>query len=403
MLSLLKGIKIVDLTTVVLGPYATKILGDFGAEVIKVEPLSGDVFRAVRPGRSEAMGAGFINANRNKRSIALDLRDREALAALHAIVAAADVVVHNMRPKSAEKLGIGFEQLRAVNPSILYCYATGFGQGGPFADEPAYDDTIQAVSGLAWLNQNASGEPRFLPTIIADKVGGLHLAISVLAALASRNRDGEAMCIEAPMFESLVSFMMLEQLAGRSFAPPLGGIGYDRLLSPHRKPFRTADGFISVIPYNAAHWTAFLRLIGRDDLIGDRRVTDATERSRNIDMLYALIEQATPARTTDEWMSLLRERDIPCAQVNRLEDLFDHPHLRAVGMFDREVHPTEGELNVARSPFRVAGEPSAPDRPAPVLGQDTFDILRETGVAEAAIELLFARGAAAAAGREVAA
>ena len=403
MLSLLKGIKIVDLTTVVLGPYATKILGDFGAEVIKVEPLSGDVFRAVRPGRSEAMGAGFINANRNKRSIALDLRDREALAALHAIVAAADVVVHNMRPKSAEKLGIGFEQLRAVNPSILYCYATGFGQGGPFADEPAYDDTIQAVSGLAWLNQNASGEPRFLPTIIADKVGGLHLAISVLAALASRNRDGEAMCIEAPMFESLVSFMMLEQLAGRSFAPPLGGIGYDRLLSPHRKPFRTADGFISVIPYNAAHWTAFLRLIGRDDLIGDRRVTDATERSRNIDMLYALIEQATPARTTDEWMSLLRERDIPCAQVNRLEDLFDHPHLRAVGMFDREVHPTEGELNVARSPFRVAGEPSAPDRPAPVLGQDTFDILREAGVAEAAIELLFARGAAAAAGREVAA
>jgi len=403
MLSLLKGIKIVDLTTVVLGPYATKILGDFGAEVIKVEPLSGDVFRAVRPGRSEAMGAGFINANRNKRSIALDLRDREALAALHAIVAAADVVVHNMRPKSAEKLGIGFEQLRAVNPSILYCYATGFGQGGPFADEPAYDDTIQAVSGLAWLNQNASGEPRFLPTIIADKVGGLHLAISVLAALASRNRDGEAMCIEAPMFESLVSFMMLEQLAGRSFAPPLGGIGYDRLLSPYRKPFRTADGFISVIPYNAAHWTAFLRLIGRDDLIGDRRVTDATERSRNIDMLYALIEQATPARTTDEWMSLLRERDIPCAQVNRLEDLFDHPHLRAVGMFDREVHPTEGELNVARSPFRVAGEPSAPDRPAPVLGQDTFDILREAGVAEAAIELLFARGAAAAAGREVAA
>jgi len=403
MLSLLKGIKIVDLTTVVLGPYATKILGDFGAEVIKVEPLSGDVFRAVRPGRSEAMGAGFINANRNKRSIALDLRDREALAALHAIVAAADVVVHNMRPKSAEKLGIGFEQLRAVNPSILYCYATGFGQGGPFADEPAYDDTIQAVSGLAWLNQNASGEPRFLPTIIADKVGGLHLAISVLAALASRNRDGGAMCIEAPMFESLVSFMMLEQLAGRSFAPPLGGIGYDRLLSPYRKPFRTADGFISVIPYNAAHWTAFLRLIGRDDLIGDRRVTDATERSRNIDMLYALIEQATPARTTDEWMSLLRERDIPCAQVNRLEDLFDHPHLRAVGMFDREVHPTEGELNVARSPFRVAGEPSAPDRPAPVLGQDTFDILREAGVAEAAIELLFARGAAAAAGREVAA
>ncbi|MEN3745955.1 CoA transferase [Sphingomonas sp. HF-S3] len=394
MLTLLNGIRVVDLTTVVLGPYATRLLGDLGAEVIKVEPLSGDIFRSVRPGHSDEMGAGFINANRNKRSIALDLRDGEALAALHAIIAGADVVVHNMRPKSAERLGVGFEQLRAVNPGLIYCYAPGFGQDGPLADEPAYDDTIQAVSGLAWLNQNAAGEPRFLSTIIADKVGGLHLAISVLAALAARNRGGEAVSIETPMFESLVSFLMVEQLAGRSFDPPLGGIGYDRLLSPYRKPFRTADGFVSIIPYNATHWIAFLRLIGRDDLTDDPRVTDSVERSRNIDMLYALIEAATPHRTTAAWIEQLKARDVPCAQVNRLEDLFEHPHLQAVGLFGREDHPTEGTLNVVRAPFRIAGEAAEPDRATPVLGQDSRALLARAGLAPAAIDALFQRGVA---------
>lgn len=394
MLTLLNGIRVVDLTTVVLGPYATRLLGDLGADVIKVEPLTGDIFRSVRPGHSKAMGAGFINSNRNKQSIALDLRDAEALAALHAIIAGADVVVHNMRPKSADRLGVGFEQLRAINPGLIYCYAPGFGQEGPLADEPAYDDTIQAVSGLAWLNQNAAGEPRFLSTIIADKVGGLHLAISVLAALAARNRDGKAVAIETPMFESLVSFLMVEQLAGRSFDPPLGGIGYDRLLSPYRKPFRTADGFVSIIPYNAAHWIAFLRLIGRDDLTDDPRVTDSVERSRNIDMLYALIEAATPERTTTDWIAQLKARDVPCAQVNRLEELFDHPHLQAVGLFGREEHPTEGTLNAVRAPFRVSGEADEPDRATPVLGQHSRALLAEAGLDPAAIDVLFQRGVA---------
>lgn len=394
MLTLLSGVKVVDLTTVVLGPYATKILGDLGAEIRKVEPITGDVFRAVRPGHSDMMGAGFLNANRNKQSIALDLRDQEAREALYAIVRGADVVVHNMRPKSAAKLGIDFETLRAIAPGLIYCYAPGFGHQGPLADEPAYDDTIQAVSGLAWLNKNVAGEPRFLSTIIADKVGGLHLAISVLAALASRNRDGKAVCIEAPMFESLVSFLMLEQLSGRSFNPPLGGIGYDRLVSPHRKPFQTADGYISIIPYTTPHWTAFLRLIGREDLTDDPRVMDRVERSRNIDMLYALIEEATPTRATAEWIELLRARDVPCAQVNRLEDLFDHPHLQAVAMFNEEAHPTEGMLTAVRSPFSVVGDTPAADRPTPGLGQDTRTILESAGLDAAAIDRLFKRGVA---------
>lgn len=401
MFDLLNGIRVVDLTTVVLGPYATQMLGDLGADVIKVEPLGGDVFRYVRPGHSNDMGAGFLNCNRNKRSITLDLRHPDGRKILHDLVRQADVIVHNMRPKSADKLGIGFEELRAVKSDIIYCYAAGFGQGGDYADEPAYDDIIQAVSGLAYLNANAAGEPRFLPTIIADKVGGLHLALAVLAGLASRNRDGKALCIEAPMFESMVSFLMVEQLAGRSFDPPLGGIGYDRLLSPYRKPFATSDGFISILPYNGAHWVRFLGLIGRDDLADDDRVTDPVKRSRNIDMLYAIIEQATPERTTAEWVTLLKQQDIPCAYVNRVEDLLDNAHLQQVRMFRTIDHPSEGRLVSVRTPFSVDGACESEDHHAARLGADSAAILRDIGFGEDEIRALIETGVTTDAGKSM--
>ncbi|WP_308910487.1 CaiB/BaiF CoA transferase family protein [Pseudokordiimonas caeni] len=396
MLRLLNGIRILDFTTVVLGPYATQILGDLGADVIKVEPLTGDVFRYVRPGRSDSMGANFINCNRNKRSIAIDLATPAGKAAVKKLVAKADVVVHNMRPKSADKLGIGFEDLKAVKPDLVYCYASGFGQEGPNADEPAYDDTIQALCGLAYLNANANGEPRFLPTIVADKVGGLHLAISVLAGLASRNRGDAATCIEAPMYESLVSFLLVEQLAGASYQPPMGGTGYERLRSPYRKPFPTADGFVGIIPYTTTHWIRFFELIGREDMKTDKRVTDPTARSRSIDDLYAMIESATPTRTTDEWLQLLRARDIPCAAVNRLDDLFHDPHLNAVGMFNRFTHPSEGEMLSVRTPFNVTGASGAADLPAPGLSGDAREILDEAGLGDEEIEALFRDGTVAA-------
>ena len=394
MLGLLKGIRVLDLTTVVLGPYATQILADFGADVVKVEPPGGDVFRSVRPGHSGELGAGFLNTNRNKRSIAIDLRNEGGRSVFEALARQADVVVHNMRPKSAKKLGVDFESLKAVNDRIIYCFASGFGQAGEKADEPAYDDTIQAASGLAYLNANAEGDPRFLPTIIADKVGGLHLAMAVLAALASADRGRKAICIEAPMFESLVSFLMLEQLGGRTFDPPLGGIGYDRLLSPHRKPFRTKDGFISIIPYTAQHWTRFLGLVGLEELAGDRRVLDPVERSRNVDMLYSIIAESTPGRTTNEWIGLLRKLDIPHARVNRLDELLDDPHLRQTGMFTKVEHPTEGSLVSVRSPFSLLeDEPADPDRIAPALGQHTSEILAEAGYDAQAIEDLIEAGA----------
>jgi len=392
MLPLLTGIRILDLTTVVLGPYATQMLGDLGADVIKVEPLAGDVFRAARPGRSARMGAHYLNCNRNKRSLAIDLARPEGREVLHRLVPTVDVVVHNMRPKSAAKLGLGFAQLRALHSTLIYCYSSGFGQDGRLADEPAYDDTIQAVSGFAWLNA-AEGAPRFLPTIVADKVAGLHLAVAVLAALASDKRGKEAICIEAPMFESMVSFLLVEQLAGRSFDPPLGRTGYHRLMSPHRKPYRTKDGFLAIIPHTGAHWQRFLDLIGRSDLAGDPRVTDSVQRSHHIDMLYALIEEAAPQRTTAEWLTELRARDIPCAEVNRTEDLLDHPHLADVGMFRHVAHPEEGPIVSVRSPFRAEGE--AEDVLAPELGADTREVLGEAGFDAEAIEALLAAGVVA--------
>jgi crotonobetainyl-CoA:carnitine CoA-transferase CaiB-like acyl-CoA transferase len=396
MLDLIRGVRVLDLTTVVLGPYATQILGDLGAEVTKVEPIGGgDVFRAVRPGHGSDMGAGFLNLNRNKRSLAIDLRSAEGRKVIDRLIEAADILVHNMRLSSAERLGLGWDRVHALNPRLVYCFTAGFGEGGRDADAPAYDDIIQARSGIAQLNAGADGEPRFLRTIIADKVGGLHLAIAALAGLAARQRTGIGTRIEAPMFESLVSFLMVEQLAGRTFTPPLGGTGYDRLSSPYRKPHRTQDGYIGLIPYTTAHWTAFLSLIGRDDLSDDPRVTDPVLRSRSTDMLYALIAEAMPLRTTAAWLELLRERGIPCAPVNRLDDLFDDPHLADVGLFQPFDHPTEGPMLSVRSPFRVAGSEAAEDAPPPRLGADSRAVLAAAGYDADAVERLIAAGTVA--------
>jgi crotonobetainyl-CoA:carnitine CoA-transferase CaiB-like acyl-CoA transferase len=391
---LLNGIRIVDLTTIVLGPYATQLLGDMGADVIKVEPPGGDLFRTVRPGRGPDMGAGFLNCNRNKRSIALDLTLPEGRRALHAILSTADVLVHNMRPSSAAKLGVAYADAVAAKPDIVYCFAPGFGQQGPYAGSPAYDDTIQAASGLAAVNANSEGQPRFLPNIVGDKVGGLHLALAVLMGIIGRMRSGRGCCIEAPMFESVVSFLMLEQLSGHTFRPPIGGVGYERLQSPNRKPHRTKDGYIAVLPYNTEHWTSFLELVGRPEIARLDIVRDPVARSRNVDMLYQVVAEAMPARSTSEWLEVLAAADIPCSRVNDFADLLENEHLRAVEMFEDIDHPSEGATRVLRSPFTIAGTARAPDAPAPRLGEDTRVILSEAGLSESEIRGLLETGAA---------
>jgi crotonobetainyl-CoA:carnitine CoA-transferase CaiB-like acyl-CoA transferase len=380
MLPLLQGIRVLDFTTIVLGPYATQTLGDLGADVIKIEPLQGDLFRMVRPGRSRSMGAGFMGFNRNKRSLAIDLKHPDARAVLARLVAGADAVVHNMRPKAAETLGIAYAQLQGIKPDLVYAFAAGYDQSGPNANEPAYDDIIQAASGVAALNANANGEPRYLSTILCDKVGGLHLAIAVAAALAHRARTGEGCCIEAPMFESSVAFLLSEQLGGETFVPALGPTGYDRLAAPNRKPYRTRDGFMAILPYNAVHWAAFFALIGRADLADSPQVQDPVLRSQSVDSLYAIVAEVAPTRSTDEWLQALRKADIPCARVNSVGDLLHDPHLQATGFFHEYEHPTEGRLRGTRAPFRWHGGIEAADRPAPRTGTDGRTVLAEAGL-----------------------
>jgi crotonobetainyl-CoA:carnitine CoA-transferase CaiB-like acyl-CoA transferase len=392
MFQLLKGIRIVDASTVVLGPYATRLLGDLGADVIKIEPPEGDVFRAVRPGRSNRMGAGFLNCNRNKRSLVLDLKQAEGRAALLDVVRDADVFVHNMRPKSAEKLGLSYRHLRACNDRLVYCYSPGFGQDGRHAHLPAYDDIIQAMSGLAMLNADSNGEPRFLPTIVCDKVGGLHLALAVLAGVAHARIRGRGCRIEVPMFESMVSFLMAEQLAGETFVPALGTIGYERLLSPYRKPFRTSDGYVTILPYTTAHWRSFLRIVDRAELAEEAWVRDPAARSARVNELYKVIAEATPKRTTAQWISALEQVDVPCARLASVADLLNDAHLRDVSFFAESEHPTQGRIRFARSPFRVEGVDAAPDHPAPELGEHTRALLTEAGLTAEQIEKLLALG-----------
>lgn len=392
MQDLLKGLRVIDMTTVVLGPYATQVLGDFGAEVIKVESLSGDVFRYVRPGRSSAMGAGYINCNRNKKSIALNLKSERGREVFNELLKTADVLVHNMRDKTANRLGASYEAVKKVNERIVYCSAPGYGQDGLYADEPAYDDIIQAASGIAQLNTGSNGEPRFLPTIICDKVGGLHLALAVLGGIAHRLRTGIGCAVEAPMFESMVSFLMVEQLAGQSFVPSMGGTGYERLQSPYRRPFATADGYISVLPYTTKHWVGFLKLAGRDDLVAEDYVVDPLVRSENINELYKIVAGVTPERTTDEWVAILRKADIPCSRVNSVADLLEDEHLKSVNFFTHYEHPSEGSLQGVRSPITVKGVAPSEDQPAPLLGEHTVDTLMSLGVSDSQIELMRKEG-----------
>jgi crotonobetainyl-CoA:carnitine CoA-transferase CaiB-like acyl-CoA transferase len=379
MYELLKGVRIVDLTTTYLGPYATQFLGDMGADVIKVESLAGDVGRSPGPGRGPGMGAGFLNANRNKRSIAIDLRVPEGRDVVLRLLSGADALVHNMRPAAAAKLGLAYEDARRANASIVYCYSPGFGQNGPYAAEPAYDDIIQAMSGLAQLNADSTGAPRFLPSIVADKVVGLHLAFAVATGLVHRLRTGEGCAIEAPMFESMVAFLLVEHLAGHSFVPPSGPPGYERMLAKNRRPYKTRDGYIAIMPYTTQQWTRFMECVGRSDLLAADWVADPVKRSANVDALYQVIADAAPLHTTGEWLELLNERDIPCGPVNSLAALFEEPHLKKAGLFQEVAHPSEGALLGVRSPFRVADLPQQPDRPAPRLGEGSESILLEAG------------------------
>jgi len=387
----LVGIKVLDLTTVVLGPLATQILGDLGADVIKVESPEGDIMRHAGPARHREMGHVFLNLNRNKRSLALDLKRPEAVPVFLALVARSDVLMHNMRPRAMARLGFAWERLREVNPRLVYCSAQGYGQNGPLADRPAFDDIIQGGCGLVSLETATVGEARFVPTLIGDKTVGLTMVYAVMAALLQRAHTGRGQAIEVPMLETMTAFIMTEHMGGLTFDPPIGPPGYARMLAPDRRPHRTADGYICILPYTDRHWRDFFRIADRPELAEDPRLADAQTRSRHVAELYALVAECVRAAPTAFWLAKLEAADIPCGPVNSLAELPADAQLAAVDFFPLAQHPSEGSIRMVRPPVRFGDADCALRYPAPRLGQHSRVILREAGFSAPEIDDLLAR------------
>jgi crotonobetainyl-CoA:carnitine CoA-transferase CaiB-like acyl-CoA transferase len=376
----LQGVRVLDLTGVVMGPWATQALGDMGADVIKIEPEDGDVMRFLSPSRHDSMSPSFLNFNRNKRSVALDLKSPRGKGILLKLARLSDVFVSNVRPQAMRRLGLDYEALQRENARIIYCGCYGYGENGPYAGRAAVDDTIQAASGLAWLQGYRGSEPRYVNAIVADKVVGLYAAQAIAMALYAREKTGRGQFIEVPMFETMAAFVVPEHLSGLTYEPPLGAAGYERLLNPYRKPFKTKDGHIAVVPYNDQQWARFFKIADREDLLRDPRYATVLARSSHFPELYRFIEETLGTRTTAEWADAFAQAELPFALVNSFDALLKDPHLAATGFWHEVEHPTEGATRMAGIPVKLSDTPGSIRRPAPNLGEHTVEVLRELGI-----------------------
>jgi crotonobetainyl-CoA:carnitine CoA-transferase CaiB-like acyl-CoA transferase len=386
----LSGIRVIDITTVVLGPFCAQTLGDMGADVIKVETTLGDSTRLIGPSRTPGMGAYFANLNRNKRSLAIDLKKPAAREAVLRLVETADVFVHNMRIGAAARLGLDYETLSARNPRLIYACASGFRKGSSMQEFPAYDDLIQGVSGVASLNAGPDGAPRYFPMVMVDKLTGATLASMIGMALFHRERTGEGQEIHLPMMETILSFTLVEHLWHGTLGEPEKGLGYPRMLTAHRRPYPTKDGYISVIAHSDAQWGKLFEAMGVPALINDPRFNSVQARSRNIDAAYATLTEGMREKTTEEWLAELRPADIPCGKANNLQDLFTDPYLTETGYFGAYEHPTEGDVVIPAIPARFSKSPPNVHRPWPALGEHSREILAEAGCSEAEIDAILA-------------
>jgi crotonobetainyl-CoA:carnitine CoA-transferase CaiB-like acyl-CoA transferase len=379
----LSGVRVVDLTAMVMGPYCTQIMADMGADVIKVEPPAGDNTRHVSVGPEPGMGGVFVNVNRGKRGMVLDLRSAEGKDALRELIRHGDVFIHSMRAKAIAKLGFGYEDVAAINPSIVYTNCYGYGRRGPDADLTAYDDTIQAECGLPFVQEQLTGTASYVGTIMADKVAGMTALYATMMALFHRERTGEGQEVEVGMFETMAAFMLVEHANGAMFTPPLAPAGYPRAMTANRKPYPTRDGHISALVYNDKQWTAFVNAV--EPAWADERFATLEQRAQRIDTVYGLLAETFLERTTQDWLDLLRSLDIPAAPVRTLDELFDNPHLNEAGFFET-VDTPNGPVRFpgppawfSRTPGRVAG-------PAPRLGAHTDEIMNELGLDEPAVD-----------------
>jgi crotonobetainyl-CoA:carnitine CoA-transferase CaiB-like acyl-CoA transferase len=375
----LNGVRILDLSTVVLGPYASQILADYGADVIKIEAPEGDSTRRTGPSTEEGMGAIFLGVNRGKRSIVLDLKIPHGQEVLLKLVDTADVLMHSIRPQKLAQIGLDPVTLRARNPRLVYVGLHGFAQDGPYGGMPAYDDIIQGMSGCAALMERQTGTPQYYPTIAADKTSGLVAAHAILAALFMRERTGEGSYVEVPMLESMVAFNLVEHFYGQHFEPPLAGPGYPRLLNPWRRPYRTTDGHVCAMPYTDAHWCRFFIEAGAPELALDDRFTNISARTRNIEKLYELAAQFIAGRSTGTWLEIFNRLEIPASRMNRLEDLQQDEHLSATGFFETLHDPAMGMLRFPGVPVKF-DHVRPPISMAPRLGEHTAEVLAEIGM-----------------------
>lgn len=390
----LAGVRVLDLTTVLMGPFATQLLAEMGADVVKVESSQGDTVRHIGPSRHSAMGAIFLQANRGKRSIVLDLKNPAGREALLRLARGADVLVYNIRPQAMARLGLTYEEASADNPRLVYAGLFGYDQRGPYAARPAYDDLIQSLVALPTLAQMAGGDrPRYVPLAIADRYVASIGVGAILGALFHRERTGRGQRVDVPMFETMAQMVLGDHLGGRGFEPALGPAGYKRSLSPERLPYRTRDGYLCVLAYNDKQWRAFFAAIGRPDLPdSDARFADMASRAVHIDALYALLAGELSSRSNAEWLRLLDAADIPVVPIHTLDSLIDDPHLEAIGFLRTVEHPSEGLIRDIGVPTTWSETPATPGRPAPRLGEHSVEVLRDVGYSDGEIARLLAEG-----------
>ncbi|MDE1937006.1 CaiB/BaiF CoA-transferase family protein [Bradyrhizobium sp.] len=390
----LEGVKVIDMTTVLMGPYATQMLGDYGADVIKVESLEGDVTRLIGPTRHPGMGPVFLNTNRSKRSIALDLKKPGGREAILRLIKRADVLVYNVRPQAMARLQLGYDVVSNVNPRLIYAGVFGFGQDGPYAAKPAYDDLIQGATALpALMAQTSDGVPRYVPNALVDRIVGLTAVGAICASLVHRDRTGRGQRLDIPMFETMAGFVMGDHMGGLTYEPPLDKGGYARHLSRDRRPYKTADGYICVIVYNDKQWASFFQATGRDDLRQNPNFATFAGRAANIDTVYAELARIFETKSTSEWIELLTKADVPVMPMHDLESILEDPHLVATGFFPVVDHPSEGKIRSMKSSARWSETPVEPSRLAPRLNEHGSEILKEAGYSTEEIANLVRDGA----------